>query len=40
MPELKLLTVVRFRRFSKIAKRVLRLVLLALEVLRRILDLL
>lgn len=39
MPELKL-QLVKFRRFMKLAKGVLRLVLLALEILKRISDLL
>ncbi len=40
MPELKLPQVVSFRRFMRLAKGVFCLVLLALEILKRIIDLL
>ena len=41
MPEFKLINkLVKFRRFIEYAKRVLSLVLLALQILKRILDLL
>ncbi len=40
MPEFKLPTVVSFRRFMRLAKGIFRLVLLGLEIFKRISDLL